>query len=181
MKANETNLVDYVNQLQAKGFTEAYIIENGKLKSTSTRAEIPEEDFTINLACKFDVSENAMDSQYLFGIESKQGNGYIADLLGNYYFSDDELLKRKINIPIEEHIMEDKQALKYGLKKIYKDTFNENPDRFELRIGFPDFPTCPLDQTYSMLGYDKQNNEYVWLVTSIIRDERLEKKYYDTI
>jgi hypothetical protein len=46
-------------------------------------------------------------------------------------------------------------------------------ERYVLREGFPDFPPCPFGQSFSILGFDTAEQEYVWLVTSIIRDPRL--------
>lgn len=69
--------------------------------------------------------------------------------------------------------------LKFGfIPKVHKSKFNENPHRYELRKNFPDFPKCPFGQSFSMLGYDKELGRYVWLVTSIIRDERLQQNDY---
>jgi len=47
-----------------------------------------------------------------------------------------------------------------------------------LRIGFPDFAPCPFGQAFSMLGFDTAEQSYVWLVTSILRDSRLERVPY---
>ena len=69
--------------------------------------------------------------------------------------------------------------LKFGfIPKVHKCKFNENPHRYELRVNFPDFPKCPFGQSFSMLGYDKEIKQYVWLVTSIITDERLQTNDY---
>jgi hypothetical protein len=62
---------------------------------------------------------------------------------------------------------------KHGLRKVYKSEFHSDPERYVLREGFPDFPPCPFGQSFSILGFDTAEQEYVWLVTSIIRDPRL--------
>ena len=33
---------------------------------------------------------------------------------------------------------------RYGLRKVYKNEFDRDPERYVLRIGYPDFPECPL-------------------------------------
>ena len=69
--------------------------------------------------------------------------------------------------------------LKFGfIPKVHKSEFNKQPHRYVLRKGFPDFPACPFGQSFSMLGYDNQLKRYVWLVTSIIKDERLRTEDY---
>ena len=133
----------------------------------------------MDFACQFDITENATDQQYLYSISTPKGKGLLVDILGNYLFDNYELLEPKFeNIEIQSHLVEEELERKYGLPKIYKAEFEEDPNRFVLRTGFPDFPTCPFDQTFSMLGYDNKNKEYVWLVTSIIRDKRLKRIEY---
>jgi hypothetical protein len=39
-------------------------------------------------------------------------------------------------------------------------------------------PACPFGNSFKALGYDKTKKEYVWLVTSIIKDERLNKNEF---
>ncbi len=65
------------------------------------------------------------------------------------------------------------QELKYGMPKVLKSEFDKNPERYELRKRFPDLPACPWGNSFSMMGYDRQENTYVWLVKSIIKDDRL--------
>ncbi|MEZ5047194.1 MAG: hypothetical protein R2831_09410 [Chitinophagaceae bacterium] len=67
---------------------------------------------------------------------------------------------------------------KYGLKKIYKVDYNLNPERYELRIDFSDAPLCPYGNSFRAIGYDKIENEYIWLVTSILKDKRLKTINY---
>ncbi len=69
--------------------------------------------------------------------------------------------------------------LRYGVRKVRKPEFNADPERYVLRIGFPDFPDCPFGQGFTMLGYDTARQEYVWLVTKIIRDDRLRNVPYN--
>ena len=74
-------------------------------------------------------------------------------------------------------VTEDKD-LKFGVPRVHKADFNANPDRYELRKGFPDMPACPYGNSWSALGYDKEPEPYVWLVSSILKDERLMTKEF---
>ncbi len=76
---------------------------------------------------------------------------------------------------MDMYVCEDSSPMKYGMPKIYKDIFNQNPERFELRIDYPDMPACPFGNSFKALGFDKEKREYVWMVTSIIKDDRLKK------
>ena len=60
-----------------------------------------------------------------------------------------------------------------GLRKIYKSEFDEDFERFVLRIGYPNFPKRTSGKTATMLGFDTAEQTYVWSVPSIIRDPRL--------
>lgn len=175
MKINETNLIDSVEELKRKGFGQSYAIKNNELISLDSGKTIPRNEFEINIACRFDIEENANDSQYLFGIKSEHGDGVLIDILGNHLFHEGGVIEKKLTIPIEVHIHKDTSDEKYGLKKVYKEDFELNPNRFELRINYPDFPQCPFNQTFSILGFDKDLQQYVWLVTSILKDSRLQK------
>ena len=66
------------------------------------------------------------------------------------------------------------QELKHGVPKVLKSEFDKDPGRYELRKKFPDLPACPWGNSFSMMGYDRLEKKYVWLVKSIIKDERLE-------
>lgn len=76
------------------------------------------------------------------------------------------------------YVSEAEPVYKYGVRKVLKAEFNIEPGRYELREEFPDFPYCPFDNRFTILGFDKKNQEYVWLVTSILRDKRLKKISY---
>jgi hypothetical protein len=40
-------------------------------------------------------------------------------------------------------------------------------------------PACPFGNSFKALGYDRISKEYVWLVTSIIKDKRLERVTFE--
>lgn len=67
---------------------------------------------------------------------------------------------------------------RYGLRKVYKNEFDRDPERDVLRIGYPDFRECPFGESFSMLGFDTAEQAYVWLVTSILRDSGLNRIPY---
>lgn len=180
MRADENSIVNFIEKFRNQGYTDYYTIEDDQLKSRTTGEVIPKPDFKVDFACKFDITENATDQQFLYSISTPNGKGLLVDILGNYIYDNYELLDEKFeNVEIEYHKVEEEKDLKYGLPKIFKVTFEEDPERFELREGFPDFPTCPFDQSFKALGYDKKKEEYVWLVTSIIRDKRLKRTPYN--
>ena len=180
MKLNENNLLDAVNELRSKGYDDDYLVNDNTLICTNSNKCLNHNEFEVEDAFQFEITENAVDSQYLFTIKDKQTEkkGLLIDLMGMHYY-DDTIISEKLNIPLEMYICEHKSPMKYGMPKILKDFYNTNPDRFELRIGFPDMPACPFGNSFKALGFDKEKKEYVWLVTSIIKDERLKKVTFE--
>lgn len=179
MNLNENDLLSVVNELRVNGYTDTLHIINGELHSTEKNETISQQKVEIEKGYQFEITENAADTQLLFTVKhsDNEKKGLIIDLLGTHYYSD-EPISKMLQVPMESYVSTDVNDLKYGLKKIYKDEFNKNPQRFELRKGYPDFPECPFGFGYKALGWDNDKKEYVWLVTSIIRDAKLKTKEY---
>jgi hypothetical protein len=143
-----------------------------------------EDEVVIEGAYQFDISEEAFDTQNLFAvfIPKYELRGLIIDLLGRYFYMDDQPISRMLrNVPLVTYIFDDEDpSMKYGLKKITPSDFDADPNRYVLRIGFPDFPDCPVGMRFSMLGFDQQTEQYVWLATSLLKDSRLNRVGYHT-
>ena len=73
---------------------------------------------------------------------------------------------------------EDDVLMRYGVRKVSRREFGADPERYILRIGYPDFPDCPFGESFSMLGFDTAEQTYVWLATDILRDDRLVRVPY---
>jgi hypothetical protein len=99
------------------------------------------------------------------GVLSLELNGY-HDLVASAFAN-------KFNIQIEQSFEEITIKRQYGMRKILKDEFD--PDRYILRKGFNDFPSCPYGHTFKMLGYDIKTKEYVRFASSILKDKRLKR------
>lgn len=176
MKLNENNLLGAVNELRAKGYSDNYDVHNDQLICTNTNKFLSSDEFEIENAYQFEITENAVDSQFLFTIKDNETNdkGLLIDLMGTHYY-DETLISNKLNVPMDTYICEDNAPKKYGMAKVYKEVFNEDPARYELREGFNNMPACPFGNSFKALGYDKKNKEYVWFVTSILKDDRLNR------
>lgn len=180
MKLNENNLLGAVSELRAKGYNDDYIVEANTLINTNTNVYLASDDFEIENAFQFEITENAVDSQYLFTIKNKQtgSKGLLIDLMGTHYH-ETTAISEKLKTSVDKYVCEDTSPMKYGMPKIFKDVFNQNPERYELRIGYADMPACPFGNSFKALGFDKEKKEYVWLVTSIIKDDRLKRVNFE--
>lgn len=179
----ENDLVKVVDELRLKGYSDTFIIKDNLIFSTSMNVGFEGGDVIIEAAFQFDISEEAFDTQNLFAVFVPKYDlrGLIIDLLGSYFYNGDQTISRLLkNVPLATYIFDDEDPeIKYGLKKITPPDFNANSNRYVLRIGFPDFPECPLGIAFSMLGFDEQTQQYIWLATSILKDSRLRRiEYY---
>lgn len=179
MSLNENDLLAVVNQLRQQGYTDSIQIVDGKMYSIEDSGFIDHKLVELENGYQFEITENATDTQLLFTYTDKAKNskGLIIDLLGSYYYND-EIFSQKLKTPLQVYVTNEQSPTKYGLRKVYKKEFDENPNKFEFKIDFPDFPTCPFGFGYKALGWDKEKQEYVWFVTSIIKDEKLIIKRY---
>ena len=183
MALNENDLVKVVDELRLKGYTDNFTIKDNLLFSTALNQGFEEDDLIIEGAYQFDISEEAFDTQNLFAIFIPKYDlrGLIIDLLGTYFYMGDQTISRILkNVPLVTYIFDDEDPyIKYGLKKITPSDFDADSNRYVLRIGFPDFPECPVGIAFSMLGFDEQTQQYVWLATSILKDSRLKRVEYE--
>lgn len=182
MALHETDLVGIADQLRLKGYTDNFIIKNNLIFSTGLNQGFEEADVVIEGAYRFDINEEAFDTQNLFAIfiPKYKLKGLLIDLLGMYSYMEDAPISSILrNAPMVNYFFDDTDTpLKYGLKRVTAKEFASHHDRYLLRIGFPDFPECPAGTAFSMLGFDKQTQQYVWLATSILKDNRLKRVAY---
>lgn len=175
------NLVIVVANLIDNGYTEEFKIKCNLLYVTSLNRGLKMDEFDIDSSYKIVSDDNNEDAQRLFAITSKDKTikGLLFDSLNNVEHIDSSSVQEKFSVNHSHTIIEDKdEQLKFGLKKINKAAFNQNPERYVFRKGFPDFPPCPFGNSFEALGWDTANNKYVWLVTSVLRDKRLVTEEY---
>lgn len=179
MSLNENDLLTVVNELRQQGYTDSIQIVDGKMYSIEDSNFIDHKQIDLENGYQFEITENAIDTQILFTYKNtaKSSKGLIIDLLGSFYYND-EIFNQKLKTPLKIYVANEQSPTKYGLRKVYKKEFDENPNKFEFRIDYPDFPACPFGFGYKALGWDKDKQEYVWLVTSIIKDDKLKIKRY---
>lgn len=187
MALNENDLINVIDELRLKGYTETFIIRGNLVYSTNLNRGFKEEEVIIDGAYRFDVTEDAFDTQYLFAVSLPQHRirGLIIDLLGMYFYMEEQSVTEILrDAHLVNYVFDDQDPfVKYGLKKITPSDFNADSKRYVLRMGFPDYPACPVGTDFTMLGFDEQTQEYVWLATSILKDNRLKKvefNRYDT-
>lgn len=182
MALYENDLVKVIDELRLKGYADNFIIKDNLMFSTHMNQGFQEGNVMIEGAYQFDISEVAFDTQNLFAvfIPEFKLRGLLVDLLGMYLYMEDQTITKLLrNAPLVTYIFDDQDPYaKYGLRKITPANFDTHSNRYVLRVGFPDFPECPVGTAFSMLGFDEQAKQYVWLSTSILKDSRLKRVEY---
>lgn len=180
----KSNIVEVIYELDELGYTEEFRIMGEKLYWVEKSVTYNADQFEIDHAYRLESSDTAEDSSLIYGISiPKKGiKGILIDAFNTLSSLEDNFVIHKIRSAETTLLTQEdgNSDLKFGiLPKVHKSKFNEDPHRYVLRKDFPDFPACPFGQSFSMLGYDIKLKEYVWLVTSILRDERLKTVPYN--
>lgn len=179
----KNNIVEVVYELNRLRYTEEFRVMGDKLYWVEKSVKYNADQFEIDYAYRFESSDTPEDSSLIYGISipEKGIEGILFDVFDSLSSVEDNFVIQKIRSAKTTLLThEDNNSdLKFGLlPKVHQSKFNEDPHRYVLRKDFPDFPTCPFAQSFSMLGYDNKLKDYVWLSTSMIRDARLEIVLY---
>lgn len=182
MKPDFNNLVEAVAALSKDGYTEDFKVLNDGFFCPGKKQSFRPEELVVDAVYRFEENADPADNSVLYAISAPQAGfkGLLIDAFGVYAsdISPDFLQKLQYDPVVLEHQANDPEGYKYGVPKVYKAQFDAQPDRYELRLNDENFPACPWGNSFSMLGYDKREKQYVWLVSSILRDERLKRVDY---
>ncbi|MBO9151524.1 hypothetical protein ACFOTA_04860 [Chitinophaga sp. GCM10012297] len=174
----KSNIVKIVKELDKLGYTEEFRIVGGKLYWVETSDRYDPDQIEVDHAYRFESSGTREDSSLVYGISvpKERIKGILIDVFDTLSSLEDTPVVNKVLSATTLLLTHEDSGLelKFGLlPKVHKSKFDEDPHRYVLRKGFPDFPPCPFAQSFSMLGYDHKLKQYVWLTTSILKDERL--------
>jgi hypothetical protein len=181
MNLDARDMVEAVSTLLGRGYDHEYRIRDGQLYDLTAAKPVAAGDAHVDSALRFESAPDAGDGSNIYAIADRRAGskGLLIDAFDTLDQECSRELFEQLNASRPtRHDDEGEIASRYGLRKVYKEEFNGEPERFVLRLGFPDFPPCPFGQTFSMLGFDTATQSYVWLVTSILRDSRLERIPY---
>jgi hypothetical protein len=181
MKSEAVDIVEAVSQLISKGYDREYRIKDGHLFDLALDSPLDPEDIHVDTALRLESGPDAGDASNVYAISDLKthNRGLLIDAFDIYdEICDRGLSERLVENRYTEFLGEDDVPSRYGLRKVYKEEFDRDSERYVLRIGYPDFPECPFGESFSVLGFDTAEQTYVWLVTSILRDSRLNRIPY---
>jgi hypothetical protein len=181
MRSEVVDVVEAVSRLVNEGYDREYRVKDGHLFDLALDSTLDPKDIHVDTALRLESRPDAGDASNIYAISDQKthNKGLLIDVFDIF----DEICNRELT----ERLLEDRHTelvedgdvpSRYGLRKVYKDEFDRDPERYVLRIGYPDFPECPFGESFSVLGFDTAEQTYVWLVTSILRDSRLNRIPY---
>lgn len=184
MRLNVTDVVEAVSELVKQGYKREYRIKDGRLFDLSLNSALDPKDIHVDAALRLESGPDAEDASNIYAITDRKSHnkGLLIDAFDIYDQICDRGLVDRLAASRNVELSGDKDVpSRYGLRKVYKGEFDSDPERYVLRIDYPDFPECPFGQSFSMLGFDTAEQSYVWLVTSVIRDSRLNRIPYQDV
>lgn len=176
MKSKVVDVVEAVSQLVKQGYDREYRIKDGRLFDLALDSSLDPSDIHVDTALRLESGRNAGDASNVYAISDRKSHrkGLLIDAFDIFdQICDRGLADRLVENRHTELVDDGDVPSRYGLRKVYKSEFDRDPERYVLRIGYPDFPECPFGESFSVLGFDTAEQTYVWLVTSILQDSRL--------
>lgn len=182
MKIEAKDAVAALNELVEMGFTHDFRIQGRTLVDVSTGLSVDPGSVSVVSKLRFETEAGSGDASNIYALDVDNGlsRGFLVDALDLEGEGAPQALIDKLRAGAVASSAEGSEAedLRYGIRKVRKAEFNADPARYVLRLGYPDFPPCPFGQGFTMLGYDTAAGEYVWLVTKVIKDDRLQRVPY---
>ncbi len=181
MTLQVTDVLKAVQSYIAKGYDHEYRVKDGSLVDLELGSALDPCIIHVDAALRLESGDDAEDASNIYAItDPATGHkGLLIDAFDVFDALCHSELSERLVARRETALASDQEApSKHGLRKIYKNEFDRDPERFVLRVGFPDFPSCPFGGAFSILGFDTEEQSYVWLVTNIIRDSRLNRIPY---
>lgn len=171
-----TDVLEAVQAFVAKGYDHEYRVKDSNLVDLELGSTIEACTIRVDAALRLESGDDGEDASNIYAItDPATGHrGLLIDAFDVFHEICPRDLSERLVADRETVAARDRDApTKHGLRKVFKDEFHRDPERYVLREGFPDFPSCPFGGGFSILGFDTAEQDYVWLVTSIIRDPRL--------
>ena len=183
LKIEANDAVSALNELSEMGFTHDFRIQGRKLVDVSTGLPVDPAAVAVVAKLRFETDAGSGDASNIYALDVDNGTarGFLVDALDLEGEGAPGDLIDKLRAGAVASVVEGSNAddLRYGVRKVRKTEFNADPARYVLRVGYPDFPACPFGQGFTMLGYDTTDEEYVWLATKVLKDDRLQRVPYN--
>lgn len=179
MTTDYRDLAEAAQHYLASGYTHDYHVAGQSLRDVTVGRDLDRLEVRVDASLRFEDGEGG-DASNLYAISdlAHGTKGLLIDAYDVFGSEGPEPLSGQAAANRELHGGEGDVPMRYGVRKVSRHEFGVDPERYILRIGYPDFPECPFGQSFSMLGFDTAEQTYVWLATDILRDDRLVRVPY---
>jgi hypothetical protein len=181
MRLEVADVVEAVSRLVSQGYDREYRIKDGRLFDLALNSTPDPRDICVDAALRLESRPDAGDASNIYAISDQKthNKGLLIDAFDIVDEICDRGLAERLVATRRLELVEDGDVpSRYDLRKVYKDEFDRDPERYVLRIGIRTFRNAPLASRSRSLGLDTAEQTYVWLVTRILRDSRLNRIPY---
>jgi hypothetical protein len=180
MTSQVTDVLAAVQSFVAKGYDREYGAKDGNLVDLELGSTLDPCTIHVDAALRLESGNHAEDASNICAITdpAARRKGLLIYALDVFDQIHRDLSGRLVAHRETAPAGDQNEPSKLGLRKVYKNDFHRNPERYVQREGFSDVPPCPFGGDFGILGFDTPEHEYVWLVTSIIRDPTLIRAPY---
>jgi hypothetical protein len=161
MNLDARDMVEVVSDLLRRGYDHEYRIKEGQLYDLTADKPVAAGDARVDGAMRFESAPDAGDGSNIYAITDRKAGS--KGLLIDAFDALDQECSRELyeqlnaNRPTR-HDNGGEIASRYGLRKVFKEEFDGDPERFVLRIGFPDFPRARSGSRSRCLGSTRRSN-----------------------
>lgn len=179
MTTDYRDVAEAAQHYLAKGYTHDYHVAGQGLRDVTVGRDLDRLAIRVDASLRFEDGEDG-DASNLYAVSdlTHGTKGLVIDAYDVFGSEGPDQLAEQAPVDRELRRGEDDVPMRYGVRKVSRSEFGDDPERYILRIGYPDFPECPFGQSFSMLGFDTAEQTYVWLATDILRDDRLVRVPY---
>jgi hypothetical protein len=133
------DVVGAVSWIVNKGYDREQRIKDGHLFDLALNCPLDPRDIHIDTTLRLESRPNAGDASDVHAILDRKthGKGLLIDIFDE--ICDRGLAERLVENRYTEFVEDRDVPGRYGLRKVYKNEFDRDPERYVLRIGYPDF------------------------------------------
>ena len=161
MNLDARDMVEAVTALLRRGYDHEYRIREGQLYDLTADKPVAVGDARVDGAMRFESAPDAGDGSNIYAIADRKAGS--KGLLIDAFDALDQECSRELyeqlnaNRPTR-HDNRGEIASRYDLRKVFKEEFDGDPERFVLRIGFPDFPRARSGSRSRCSGSTRRSN-----------------------
>jgi hypothetical protein len=161
MNLDARDIFEAVTVLLRRGYDHEYRIRKGQLYDLTADKPVAAGDAHVDGTMRFESARDAGDGSNIYAIVDRKAGS--KGLLIDAFDALDQECSRELYEQLNangptRHDNGDEIASRYGMRKVFKEEFDGDPERFVPRIGFPDFPRARSGSRSRCSGSTRRSN-----------------------